>query len=129
MDVQRVVLRSVARDGSVMIRKVRGFDNDFRFALQVLESDLLDTDYNHKLPNGNIVRMGIELDAFERPVAYHILNGHEGDDFGMKRPTRRDRVPADESSCLSSPSVRTGHRRALAFVHVSAEHKAGYEEG
>ena len=96
MDVQRVVLRSVARDGSVMIRKVRGFDNDFRFALQVLESDLLDTDYNHKLPNGNVVRMGIELDAFERPVAYHILNGHEGDDFGMKRPTRRDRVPADE---------------------------------
>lgn len=96
MDVQRVVLRSVARDGSVLIRKVRGFDNEFRFALQILESDLLDTDYNGKLQSGNVVRMGIELDAYERPVAYHILNGHEGDDFGITRPTKRERVPADE---------------------------------
>ena len=83
LDIQRVVLRSVARDGSVLIRKVRGFDNEFRFALQVLEADLLDIDYNAQLKNGNKVRMGIELDKWERPVAYHILNGHKGDDWGI----------------------------------------------
>lgn len=130
MDVQRVVLRSVARDGSVMIRKVRGFDNDFRFALQVLESDLLDTDYNHKLPNGNIVRMGIELDAFERPVAYYILNGHEGDDFGMKRPTRRDRVPADE---IIMPYIAERPHQIIGVPWLSSamyrlNMLAGYEE-
>ena len=96
LDVQRVVLRSVARDGSVLIRKLRGYDNPFRFSIQVLESDLLDTDYNAKLKNGNMVRMGVELDKWERAVAYYILNGHEGDDYGVGRPTRRDRVPADE---------------------------------
>ena len=42
------------------------------------------------------MRMGVELDRWERPVAYYILSGHEGDEFGLTRPTRRERIPADE---------------------------------
>ena len=95
LDTQRLVLRSVARDGAVLIRKVRNWQNPFRFAIQVLEIDHLDVDYNHKLQNGNLVRMGVERDKWERPVADYILNGHEGDEFGMDRPTKRERVPAD----------------------------------
>lgn len=96
LDVQRLVLRSVARDGAVIIRKVRNWDNKFRFALQILEIDHLDHDYNTKTKEGNLVRMGVERDKWERPVAYWLLNGHEGDEFGMDRPTRRERIPADE---------------------------------
>ena len=96
LDVQRLVLRSVARDGAVLVRKVRNWDNAYRFAVQVIEIDHLDVQYNQKLPNGNLVRMGVELDRWERPVAYYILNGHEGDEFGLTRPTRRERIPADE---------------------------------
>ncbi len=96
LDVQRLVLRSMARDGAVLIRKVRNWDNRYRFAIQVVEIDHLDSDYNQTLPNGNIIRMGIECDKWGKAVAYHILNGHEGDEFGMNRPTRRERIPADE---------------------------------
>jgi lambda family phage portal protein len=96
LDVQRLVLRSVARDGAVIIRKVRNWDNPFHFAIQVLENDHLDSDYNNKLQNGNLVRMGVERDKWERPIAYWILNGHEGDEWGMDRPTKRERVPADQ---------------------------------
>ena len=96
LDVQRLVLRSVARDGAVIIRKVRNWDNPYRFAIQVLEVDHLDSDYNFVLKNGNIIRLGVERDRFEKPVAYYILNGHEGDEFGMMRPTKRERIPADE---------------------------------
>jgi len=96
LDVQRLVLRSVCRDGACLVRKVRNWDNPYRFAIQVLEIDHLDVEYNHKMPNGNIVRMGVERDKWEKPVAYWILNGHEGDEFGMNRPTRRERIPADE---------------------------------
>ena len=96
LDVQRLTLRSVARDGAVLLRLVRNFDNPYRFAIQVLEIDHLDVDHNQKLQNGNLIRMGVERDKWERPQAYWILNGHEGDEFGMDRPTRRERIPADE---------------------------------
>ena len=128
--VQRLILRSVARDGSVMIRKVRGFDNPFRFSLQVLESDLLDIEYNHTLQNGNTVRMGIELNEWEQPVAYHLLNGHVGDEYGMSRPTKRERVQADE---IIMPFITERPHQVIGVPWlVSAMYRlnmlAGYEE-
>lgn len=95
-DVQRIILRSVARDGAVLIRKVRNWNNPYRFAIQILEIDHLDTELNARLANGNLIRMGVEHDKWEKPVAYHLLNGHEGDEYGMNRPTKRERIPADE---------------------------------
>ena len=91
--------RACARDGGVLIQKLRGFDgNDWGFALNVLEIDRLDVDYNvNKLPNGNRVVMGKELDAngWNRPVAYHILGDHPGESY-MRSGKTRTRVPADE---------------------------------
>lgn len=45
-DVQRLLIRSVARDGEALVRHIIGFDNGFGYALQVLDIDRLDTDYN-----------------------------------------------------------------------------------
>jgi len=95
LDVQRLALRSVARDGAVLIRKVRNWDNPFRFTLQVVEIDHLDVEYTAKLGTGNTVRMGVETDKWERPVAYHLLTNHTGDEY-LGKPTARERVPADE---------------------------------
>lgn len=95
LDIQRLVLRSVARDGAVLVRKVRNWRNDYRFALQVMEIDHLDHEANGKLKNGNTVRMGVECDEWGAPVAYHILANHSGDDNAGKAQ-RRERVPADE---------------------------------
>ena len=95
LDVQRLVLRSVARDGAVLVRKVRNWGNPFRFALQVVEIDHLDVEYTAKLENGNTVRMGVESDKWDRPVAYHLLTNHRGDEY-LGKPTARERVSADE---------------------------------
>lgn len=95
-DVQRIVLRSVARDGCILIRKVRNYDNASRFAIQLLEADLLDHDRTGKMKGGNRVRMGVEIDKWEKPVAYHIFNGHEGDDMTQDRPNKIERIPAEE---------------------------------
>tara|TARA_Y100000588_G_scaffold390704_1_gene496958 strand:- start:1037 stop:2101 length:1065 start_codon:yes stop_codon:yes gene_type:complete len=86
----------VARDGCILIRKVRNYDNNHRFAVQLLEADLLDHERNGKLKNGNRVRMGVEIDKWEKPVAFYIKNGHEGDDYAQDRPSKIERVPADE---------------------------------
>ena len=95
-DIQKLILRSVARDGACLIRKVPNYDNDFKFAIQVLEIDLLNHDKNIRLENGNTVRMGVELNKWERPVAYHLLNGHDGDEFNYHKPTATTRIPADQ---------------------------------
>jgi len=95
LDVQRLVLRSVARDGAVLVRKIRNWDNPFRFALQVVEIDHLDVEHTAKLKNGNTIRMGVESDEWDRPVAYHLLTNHGGDEY-LGKPSSRERVSADE---------------------------------
>src|SRR3990172_7519943 len=73
-------LKSTARDGSVLIKIVRGWkENKYRFALQLIESDLLDENYNRELSNGNKIIMGVEKDRYGRRIAYHLLTKHPGD--------------------------------------------------
>lgn len=109
LDVQRTVLRSVARDGACLIRFVRNWKNGYRFAIQVMEIDHLDVDFNDKnQQSGNVIRMGVERDKYERPVAYWLLNGHEGDDHGLNYPTKRERIPASE--CLLVQQTERPHQ-------------------
>ena len=95
-DAQRLCIQSIARDGEVLIRKVRGFDNPSGFALQFIEADQLDDTYNYMAGNGNEIRMGVELDRWKRPVAYHLLAEHPGD-FQFQLPAQRyEIVPASD---------------------------------
>ena len=68
-DIQRLILRSIARDGEVLIRMMR---EPSGLKLQILEADLLDESYFQKLSNGNEVRFGVEFDQFRKPVAYYL---------------------------------------------------------
>ena len=89
-------MRSAARDGGILIRKVKGFGNQFGFALQILEIDFLDVYYNVPVKDGgNEIRMGVELDEWKRPVAYYIWTKHPGD-YYSGNGFNRQRIPADE---------------------------------
>lgn len=90
--------RACARDGGVLIQKLRGFDNKYGFAINVLEIDRLDVNYNdRKLKNGNQVIMGKEIDPYgwNKPIAYHILGDHPGETYTRSGKTRT-RIPADQ---------------------------------
>ena len=90
--------RACARDGGVLIQKLRGFDNKYGFAINVLEIDRLDVNYNdRKLKNGNQVIMGKEIDphGWNKPIAYHILGDHPGETYTRSGRTRT-RIPADQ---------------------------------
>jgi lambda family phage portal protein len=94
IDLQRLALRCLARDGEVLARKVRTAAG---LRVQIIEADLLDTEDNRRLENGNDIRFGVELDANRSPVAYHLLNRHPGDtEWSGSAPGVRTRVPADE---------------------------------
>ena len=101
-DSQKLAIKSVARDGELLIRHVTGRDvpNPFNYAFQLLEPDQLDEDFTAILPNGNFVFMGIEHNRWGRPVAYHILTQHPGrgsgvlpDEAARTRSGVRDHAP------------------------------------
>lgn len=94
-EFQRNLLRCLAKDGEYLVRKVRGkaAGNSFGYALQLLDIDRLDTTYNQTGSEGrNAVVMGVEVDAYRRPVAYYLLTQHPGEGIGSQR--QRERVPA-----------------------------------
>lgn len=96
--VQKLVIRTTARDGEVLIRLVRGFKNPWKFAIQILEADVLDEQMNiSDGPGQNLIKMGIEYDEWGKPLAYWIREKHPGDYFGgTKSPNTYKRVPANE---------------------------------
>lgn len=97
--VQRLYVRTMARDGEVLMRRITDSSrNRYGYAVQFIDVDRLDERYNDDLPNGNIIRMSIELNREGRPVAYHVRNRHPGDyiaglDMGYGE---RERIPADQ---------------------------------
>jgi lambda family phage portal protein len=71
--------RTTARDGTALIRKIKGFDNEFGFALELINADWLDLNYSTRLNNGNEVRMGVEFNSWRQPVAYWIITRQPND--------------------------------------------------
>lgn len=98
VQLQVLLARTWARDGEILARRLRGIRyGRHGYALQLLDVDRLDETYNADLVNGNIVRMGVELDALGAPVAYHLLRRHPGDfTFARSGERDRERVPASE---------------------------------
>lgn len=145
LDAQKFFVQSLARDGEVLIRKVN-YPNKWGFALEFLEPDILDEKKNETLPNGNQIRMGVEIDKYFKPVAYHLLTVHPGDG-GYYSPLarRHTRVEADKilhvfigeraqqtrgvpmmSSAIASLKMLHGYREAeLVAARVGAS-KMGF---
>lgn len=72
LEIQRIFIESVARDGEVLIRLIRD-DSLFGLRLQLLDINRLDETCNFTMKNGNVVNMGIEMDEYSTPIAYHLL--------------------------------------------------------
>jgi lambda family phage portal protein len=72
---QRLFVQTLARDGEVLVRLLRVRKtkaNPFGLSLQFIDVSWLDEIYNDRLPNGNRVVMSVEVDDFDRPVAYYL---------------------------------------------------------
>ena len=130
-ELEKLVLRSAARDGACFLIKHHGQDvNRFGFALQFLEADYLRDDYNATLPGGNIVKMGVELTPNLRPVAYHFFTRHPYD-FGVASyNTRFVRIEAERVLHIYKPT-RQGQTNGVPWLAPSMLRMKmldGYEE-
>lgn len=131
INVASLAIRSMARDGEVLIRIVSGYQNKHRFALQLIEADHLDENHYEQLPNGHRIIMGVEVDKWGKPVAYHLHKTHPGDlqhaDYSYKE---KEIVPASEILHLFLP-MRISQLRGIPWIHAALariQMLDGYEE-
>lgn len=94
-DLCENLVGSLPPDGEFIVRMVRGADakNRYNFALQVIDVDRIDTTFNGR-HGDNTVILGVEVDAYRRPVALHLFEAHPND--GSRSSRRRVRVEASE---------------------------------
>ena len=93
LDIQNMFIEGLPRDGEFIIRKVKGFDNPFKFALQLIEPDYLDHNFSDPMRK---IKMGIQRNDWKQPVAYHFLKEHPGESMAIMIGEDRQVVPADE---------------------------------
>ena len=82
----RLILRNTARDGDTLTKFIIDSSlNDFGFGLQLFEGDIIDDYKNTMVGDGlnpneqNQIRMGVEVNYYQRAVAYWILKEYPGD--------------------------------------------------
>lgn len=94
----RLVIRCLARDGEVLLRHIRGGEYGARGLYQLLDIDRLDEQLNENLNNGGAIKMGVELDQYSKPVAYHVLKQHPGEmgEWNRGYERKHERIPANE---------------------------------
>jgi lambda family phage portal protein len=99
-DLERAALGQVFDAGEVIIRKhrMRMGGSAVSLALELVESERIASNVAQIVPAlGNGLRMGVEVDTFQRPVAYWISRLHPGDArFNNGQPNQYERVPASE---------------------------------
>lgn len=78
-DIERLIARTVARDGEAVARLVRGASYPDGLGVQVLESDYIATTLDNTKQDGSGVQMGVEIDANGRAVALHMYDRNPGD--------------------------------------------------
>lgn len=121
-DLERVAMGEVFEAGEVLIRKhYRTFGGSrVPIALELIEAErLLDDTYAPSVGvlNGN-VRMGVELDEFQRPVAYYLRRKHPGDRrWQGNAPDEIIRVPASDMFHLKLPG-RWPQTRGEPWLHA-----------
>jgi lambda family phage portal protein len=128
-DLLRVVIKSVARDGECLARKVYDKKLPYGLGLQLLEADRLADTLNARLSNGNIIRQGVECDSMLRRVAYHIHTEHPGESYNSG-PAKIERVPASQVIHFYLPE-RAEQVRGFTWFHailVRAHMLHGFEE-
>lgn len=107
-DFEGATLEQTVRDGEGLVAIAEGAPNPYGFALRLIDPDQLPVEINVAGGAGRPqVIMGVELDPFNRPLAFHLLTRHP-QDSGGNRETRR--VDASQILHLGRPT-RVGQVR------------------
>ena len=124
----RLCIRSMIRDGGTLVRYVDGFpNNEYRFAVQGLEMEVLDPRYSDAEKN---IHMSIQFDEWGAPVGYY-LQIPDPRSFGLGFKSReKERVDADNIRHLfySRRFSQSHGYSGFAPIMTPLRHLSKYEE-
>jgi lambda family phage portal protein len=134
--LQQLAIKAVARDGEFLIQIVRGSAaaNPYGIALQILDVDRLATTLNKPAEAGaNAIRMGVEVNAYGRPVAYHLKTNHPGELYQATSGVRGDQYQRVSAADIIHEFVadRPEQVRGMPWAHaamIRLNNLGGYEE-
>lgn len=99
LDLEKLAVASWCNDGEVIWEIVRSSRYPHGVAINPIEADQLDESLTTtNKGTSNEIRMGVEIDRSNRPVAYWFLNHHPGDAHAepvSRYRNRHRRIPAD----------------------------------
>jgi lambda family phage portal protein len=103
-DLERALMGQVFEAGEVFVRKhYRPLgDGTIPFALELIEAERIADEFLSPVPPGPaapgaVIKMGVEVDQYGRPLAYWIRTRHPGDQRFIQAETLKiERVPADQ---------------------------------
>jgi lambda family phage portal protein len=86
VDLQKLTVETECIDGEVLLYPVRNFSNAWGFAIDSIDVDQLDQNYNVAGSDSvNAIRMGVETDAWHRALAYWLWTAHPSEPEGKTR--------------------------------------------
>lgn len=116
--LQSLATREMIEAGEILVRfRARRPEQGLSvpLQLQLIESDHLDATYNSVAPNGNEIRMGIEINKAGKRQAYWLFKDHPGEQFLLADTTKRIRVPASQILHIYRP-LRAGQKRGAPWL-------------
>ena len=131
LDCQKIFVETLFRDGEVLIRKIKNTNSPFGFQIQFLEADHLDENKNQNADkNGNSIKMGVEVNKYGKPIAYHLFKKHPFDNTYPRPSQEYIRVPADEiiHAYLPQRAEQTRGVSLIAPVMANMKMLNGYYE-
>jgi len=119
--VERMVARSVFRDGEIFVQTVEDgrypHRTDIKLALELLEADFVPFEYEDT--DRNILH-GIQNDQWNRPIGYYTWKNHPGDPLGRNFTINaQDLKRIDRDNMLHVKfSRRLRQRRGVPITHA-----------
>lgn len=133
-DIERMIMNCVPESGELLVRMVcKSFGGSkVPFALEIIEADQLVDNWSGRTNEGREIRMGVEVDEWQRPVAYWLYPRHPGDfTIASTAPSNSwQRVPADEVIHIAVFD-RPMQTRGVPWLHAAMtklRHTGGFEE-
>ncbi|WP_460824296.1 phage portal protein [Lysobacter olei] len=115
--MQRLLARSWLRDGEALFQHVQGYSASLDhgsvvpYSVEMIEADMLPLTMRDAARN---IVQGIELNAWGRPLAYHVYKSHPSDAYAYGRPETK-RLPADRVEHIALVD-RIGQLRGLSIL-------------
>lgn len=130
--MQRLMTRTLAVDGEILLRKFRGPEyGKHGYAVQLVDVDRLWELKNEALPGGGAIHMGVEVNVQGKPVAYHLLKRKPSQWQNAGYTYDFERVPAEDMLHIFVPEsaeqvrgVPWMYAALLNLVHIGAFEEA-----